>query len=41
LETQLIVSHNLKYVDTAVYKDLLNKISEIQKMINGFKNKLD
>ena len=41
LETQLIVSHNLKYFDTAVYEDLLNKISEIQKMINGFKNKLD
>jgi four helix bundle protein len=41
LETQLIVSHNLKYIDTVVYENLLNKISEIQKMINGFKNKLD
>ena len=41
LETQLIVSFNLKYIETAVYEDLSFKISEIQKMINGFKNKLD
>ncbi|MGB4575688.1 MAG: four helix bundle protein [Paludibacter sp.] len=41
LETELIVSFNLKYIESAVYEDILNKISEIQKMINGFKNKLD
>lgn len=41
LETELIVSYNLKYIDTVVYEDLINKISEIQKMINGFKYKLD
>lgn len=37
----LIVSYNLKYIDTIVYENLSNMISEIQKMIYGFKNKLD
>ena len=41
LETELIVSYNLKYIDTIVYENLSNTISEIQKMIYGFKNKLD
>ena len=41
LETELIVSYNLKYIDTIVYENLLNEISEIQKMIYGFKNKLE
>lgn len=41
LETELIVSYNLKYIDTIVYENLSNMISEIQKMIYGFKNKLD
>lgn len=41
LETELIVSFNLKYIDSISYENLLNKISEIQKMIYGFKNKLD
>ena len=41
LETELIVSFNLKYIDAVIYEDILNKISEIQKMIYGFKNKLN
>ena len=41
LETELIVSYNLKYTDTIVYENLLSEISEIQKMIYGFKNKLE
>ena len=41
LETELIVSYNLKYIDTIVYENLLSEISEIQKMIYGFKNKLE
>ena len=41
LETELIVSYNLKYIDLVIYNNLLSKISEIQKMIYGFKNKLD
>lgn len=41
LETELIVSFNLKYIDSVIYEDLSNRISEIQKMIIGFKNKLD
>jgi four helix bundle protein len=41
LETELIVSCNLNYIDTIVYENLLSEIAEIQKMIYGFKNKLD
>ena len=41
LETQLIVSYNLKYIDTIAFENLSDKISEIQRMIYGFKNKLN
>ncbi len=41
LETEMIVSYNLKYIDTIIYENLLTGISEIQKMIYGFKNKLE
>jgi len=41
LETQLIVSYNLKYIDIITFENLSDKISEIQRMINGFKNKLN
>jgi len=41
LETELIVATNLKYLDSVVSISTQNKINEIQKMILGFKNKLD
>lgn len=41
LETELIIALNLKYIDIEVHSDVQNKINEIQKMIIGFKNKLD
>ena len=41
LETQLILATNLKYLDSENSITIQNKISEIQKMIIGFKNKLD
>jgi len=40
LETELIVAKNLGYLDDEKYLYFQNKISELQKMINGFKNKL-
>ncbi len=41
LETELTISLNLKYIDSMVFEDIQNKIIELQKMITGFKNKLD
>lgn len=41
LETQIILATNLKYLDSENSTTIQNKISEIQKMIIGFKNKLD
>lgn len=41
LETQIILATNLKYIDSENSFAIQNKISEIQKMIIGFKNKLD
>jgi len=41
LETELIIAFNLKYVDSEGYKMMQNRIAEIQKMISGFKSKLD
>ncbi len=41
LETQIILSTNLGYLDSENSIIVQNKISEIQKMIIGFKNKLD
>ena len=41
LETELIIVLNLKYIDSMAFEDIQNKIIELQKMITGFKNKLD
>ncbi len=41
LETELLLGLNLNYIDSDIYNDLQSKISEIQKMIIGFKNKLE
>jgi len=41
LETVLIIASRLKYIDSDVFLSIQNKITEIQKMITGFKNKLD
>ena len=41
LETQIILATNLGYLDPENSITIQNKISEIQKMIIGFKNKLD
>ena len=41
LETELTIALNLKYIDTMVFESIQNKIIELQKMITGFKNKLD
>ena len=41
LETELLLGFNLNYIDSDIYDDLQSKLSEIQKMIIGFKNKLE
>ncbi len=41
LETQLILASKLNYVDSEISISTQNKINELQKMIIGFKNKLD
>lgn len=41
LETQLILATRLKYLESEVSISTQNKINELQKMIIGFKNKLD
>lgn len=41
LETQLILASRLNYVEDGIYKSTQNNINELQKMIIGFKNKLD
>jgi len=40
LETELLVSLNLSYIDVEAYNRLQEKLSELQKMIIGFKNNL-
>jgi four helix bundle protein len=40
LETELLVSLNLLYIDIEQYNQLQEKLSELQKMIIGFKNNL-
>jgi len=40
LETELLIAHNLSYIDNFTYEDIQNKISELQKMINGLKSKI-
>ena len=41
LETELTIASKLNYMELDVFVLLQNKIVEIQKMIIGFKNKLD
>lgn len=41
LETELIISFKLKYTESEIFISIQNKIVEIQKMIIGFKSKLD
>lgn len=41
LETQLLLATRLNYIDSEVSVSTQNKINELQKMIVGFKNKLD
>lgn len=41
LETELTISLNLKYIDSVIFESIQHKIIELQKMITGFKNKLD
>ena len=41
LETELIIAVNLKYIDLAIFENIKNKIIELQKMLTGFKNKLN
>ncbi len=41
LETELTISLNLAYINSVVFNSIQRKIIEIQKMITGFKNKLD
>jgi four helix bundle protein len=40
LETQLLVSYDLGFINNESLEKTLNKIAELQKMIFGFRNKL-
>ena len=40
LETQLIISKNLDYLDESSFEEISEEIQEIQKMIYSFTNKL-
>ncbi len=41
LETELAIALNLKYIDSMIFENIQNEIIELQKMITGFKNKLE
>jgi len=40
LETQLLIAHNLEYIDSDTHNRLEDEIIEIQKMIFSFANQL-
>ena len=40
LETELLVSFKLSYIETETYEQFQQKLSELQRMINGFKSTL-
>lgn len=40
-ETELTIALNLKYIDSTIFEKIQDEIIELQKMITGFKNKLD
>ncbi len=41
METELTIALNLKYIDSMIFEKIQNEIIELQKMITGFKNKLE
>lgn len=41
LETELTIAFNLNYIDSTVFEMFIDKMIELQKMIIGFKNKLE
>ncbi len=40
LETQLIIAERIKYLEKSNFEVLIEKINELQKMVNGLKNTL-
>jgi len=40
LETELLISFKLSYIETETYEQFQQKLSELQRMINGFKDTL-
>jgi len=40
VETQLIIASNLNYIEDASLVDILEKLTSIQKQLNGFRNKI-
>jgi four helix bundle protein len=40
LETELLVSFKLSYIESEMYEQFQQKLSELQRMINGFKDTL-
>lgn len=40
LETQLIIAERIKYIEISNFEVLVDKINELQKMVNGLKNTL-
>ena len=40
LETELLVSFKLSYIEAETYEQFQQKLSELQRMINGFKDTL-
>ena len=36
VETQLLISNNIGYIDTELYDSLLRDVNEIEKQLNGF-----
>ena len=40
LETELLVAFKLSYIESEIYDQFQKKISELQRMINGFKGTL-
>lgn len=41
LETQLLISQNLKFISEEVYSEMIEKVDEIQKMIYVFEKRLN
>ncbi|MEZ5103173.1 MAG: four helix bundle protein [Draconibacterium sp.] len=41
LETQLIISSNLKYIKQNIFEELISELNEIQKMITGLQKSIN